>query len=79
MTVETVPASWRKENNQYVVKRLGYLLFGFFELNQDQSMDVASKKTVVVTSRTMDTLLDLDTRASYNEADTNEELVLYQR
>ena len=42
-------------------------------------VDGASKKTFVVTPRNMDVLLDIDTRAPYDEKeDSQEELLLYQ-
>ena len=78
MTIEVTPAQWRQENNQYVVKKMGYILLSFFEMSEDMRIDGASKKSFVLTPRNMDTLLDLDPKAAYNEADSNEEVVLYK-
>jgi len=78
ITMETMPAMWTKLNNQYVVKRNGYVLFGFMELTEEMRLDGASKKTFVMTSKNMDVILDMDTRAPYNEDESNEELLLYQ-
>ena len=78
ITMETMPAMWTKQNNQYVVKRNGYVLFGFMELTEEMRLDGASKKTFVMTSKNMDVILDMDTRAPYNEDESNEELLLYQ-
>ena len=78
MTIEVTPAQWRQENNQYVVKKMGYILLSFFELTEEMRIDGASKKSFVLTPRNMDTLLDLDPKAGYNEADNNEEVVLYK-
>ena len=78
ITMETMPAMWTKQNNQYIVKRNGYVLFGFMELTEEMRLDGASKKTFVMTAKNMDVILDMDTRAPYNEDESNEELLLYQ-
>ena len=59
---------------------MGYVLINFFELNSvDLRIDGAAKKTFVVTLKNMDILLDLDSRAPYDEAESNEELLLYKK
>ena len=78
LSIEVAPAQWRKENNVYMVKRMGYILFNFFDINEEMRIDTASKRTFVVTPKNMDTLLDLDPRAPYKEEDSNEELLLYR-
>ena len=78
MVVEIAPAMWRRENNMYVVKRMGYILLNFFDVSEEMRIDPASKRTFVVTLKNMDAILDLDPRAPYNEADSNEELLLYK-
>ena len=62
----------------YLVKKMGYMLFNFFEINEEQRIDAQSKKSFIVTPRNLDPLLDIDPRAPYNEADQNEELLLYK-
>ena len=69
MTVEIAPAQWRKENNMYLVKRMGYILISFFEISEEMRIDGASKRTFVVTAKNMDSILDLDTRGKFNESD----------
>lgn len=48
------------------------------ELTEEMRLDGASKKTFVMTAKNMDVILDMDTRAPYNEDESNEELLLYQ-
>ena len=70
---------WRRENNQFLVKRVGYILFNFMEMTEDYRIDGATKKTFVMTAKNLDTILDLDPRAKYDASeDTNEELLLYK-
>ena len=78
LTVEIAPAQWRKENNMYMIKRMGYILFSFFEISEDMRVDGSSKRTFVVTAKNMDVLLDLDTSSSYDDKQANEELLLYK-
>lgn len=79
-TVDITPAQWRNESNQYIVKRMGYVLINFFELDKnDMRIDGSNKKTFVVTLKNMDVILDLDTRAPFDEAESNEELMLYKK
>ena len=78
LTIEVSPAQWRKENNMYMVKRMGYILFSFFEISEEMRIDGSSKRTFVVTAKNMDVLLDLDTKSPYNEQESNEELLLYK-
>ena len=79
LTVEVVPAQWRKESNQYTVSRMGYIIVSFFELTEgDLRIDGATKKTFIVTLKNMDVLLDLDSSAPFNSEVQNEELMLYK-
>ena len=52
---------------------MGYILFNFFDINEEMRVDASSKRTFVVTPKNMDTLLDLDPRAPYSDDDSNEE------
>ena len=67
LTIEVSPAQWRKENNMYMVKRMGYILFSFFDISEEMRIDGSSKRTFVVTAKNMDVLLDLNTKSPYNE------------
>ena len=78
LTIEVSPAQWRKQDNMYMIKRMGYILFSFFEINEEMRIDGSSKRTFVVTAKNMDVLLDLDTSAPYNDKEANEELLLYK-
>ena len=78
MAIDMAPCQWRREQQQYVVHRNGYILFSFFELGEDARVDGASKKTFVLTAKNLDSLLGLNIHAPYNEADQNEELILYK-
>ena len=78
LTVEVAPAQWAKESGLYIVKRMGYILFTFFELTNEMRVEGSSKKAFVVTAKNVDTILDIDTRSKYSEADSNEELMLYK-
>ena len=46
---------------------MGYILFNFFDLQEDMRLDQASKRTFVVTAKNIDTLLDLDPKTAFNE------------
>ena len=79
MTIDVAPAMWRRENNNYLVKRVGYILFNFLEMTEDYRIDGATKKTFVMTAKNLDAILDLDPRAKYDAGeDSNEELLLYK-
>ena len=78
LSVELMPAQWRKEDNMYLVKRMGYILFSFFEVSGEMRIDGASKRTFVVTPKNMDAILDLDPRSPYDADEANEELLLYK-
>ena len=78
MTIDVAPAQWKKENNNYLVKRMGYILISFFEVEEDYRIDGATKKAFVMTAKNLDVILDLDPRAPYDSADSNEELLLYK-
>ena len=79
MTIDVAPAMWRRENNNYLVKRVGYILFSFLEMTDDFRIDGSTKKTFVMTAKNLDAILDLDPRAKYDaNEDSNEELLLYK-
>lgn len=79
MTIDVAPAMWRRENNNYLVKRVGYILFSFLEMTDDFRIDGSTKKTFVMTAKNLDAILDLDPRAKYDaDEDSNEELLLYK-
>lgn len=69
---------WRRENNQYLVNKHGYILFSFFDMDEANRIDGASKKTFVVTSKTVDSILDLDSRSAFDKAGSNEEMLFYK-
>ena len=80
LTALIYPCQWRKENNIYFVRRNGYILLNFFQLNEEMRVEIESKRTFIVTAKNMDPLLDLDTRSHYDANDLrNEELLLYKK
>ena len=80
LTAMVVPCQWRKENNAYFVRRNGYILLSFFQLNEEMRVEAESKRTFIVTAKNMDPLLDLDPKSYYDANDSrNEELLLYKK
>ena len=47
--IDVVPAKWKREMNAYVISKSGYILFSFFDLDDEMRIDGAGKKTFVVT------------------------------
>jgi len=78
LTVDVVPAQWTRESYGFQVKRMGYILFNFFSLDDEMRLDGSSKRSFVVTAKNIDVLLDLDPRAPYKEEDANGDLLLYK-
>ena len=76
--VDVVPAKWKREMNAYVISKSGYILFSFFDLDDDMRIDGSGKKTFVVTQRNMDPLLDLNPQAPFDKNEVNEQLLLYK-
>ena len=81
MTIECAPARWNKNDIHYSVGHSGYILFNFMQQDKEtQKVDVTTKKSFIMTPKSMDVIMDLDLKSPYDEKlDAEAEIAFYKQ
>lgn len=68
MSVQPKPAQFLENQNNYTVRKNGYILVEFLPSNSaEKTYDQEGKKTIILTQKNVADILDLDTKSPYNE------------
>ena len=73
------PATWQLKDDQYSVSKAGYIIISFFNLSEESRIEIDSKKVFVLTAKNFDVILDLDTKAPFQESEQNEDMMFHQK
>ena len=80
LTIDCAPARWNKNDINYSVGHSGYIVFNFMQMEGETSkVDIATKKSFIMTPKSMDVIMDLELDRPYDEEKDSEAEIAFYR